>query len=159
MYKYLIILFVLFSSCGARKVVIVKEDTKITIDSSAIVKTDSSAIIKNNIVVDTQSQEIEIIPIDNTKEISVNNVIYKNARLRIKNIKAKQSDTSIKKVSTIKQNAVKKTIQKKVLVKQKQIERKENKSYILFIVITLIIYFFWRYKWDILFWIKEKLKF
>lgn len=159
MCKYLIILLVLFSSCGARKVVIVKEDTKITIDSSAIVKIDSSSIIQNNIVIDTQSQEIEIIPVDNTKEISVNNIIYKNARLRIKNIKSKQSDTSIKKVSTIKQNTVKKTIQKKVSVKQKQIQRKENKSYIWIIIIGILLWLFWRYKFEILFYLKEKLKF
>jgi hypothetical protein len=59
MRRYLIILLLLLSSCGARKVAIVKNDTKITIDSTAIVKTDSTATIQNNIVIDNQSQEID----------------------------------------------------------------------------------------------------
>lgn len=159
MRKYLIISLVLLSSCGARKVSIVKNDTKITIDSTAIVKTDSTATIQNNIVIDSQSQEIEILPIDNSKEIFINNIPYKNARLRIKNTTTKQSDTSIKKVATIKQNTVKKTIQKKVSIKQKQIERKENKSYIWIIIIGILLWLLWRYKFVILFYLKDKFKF
>lgn len=149
----------LLSSCSARKVAIVKNDTKITIDSTAIVKTNSTATIKNNIVIDSQSQEIEISPIDNSKEIFINNISYKNARLRIKNTTTKQSDTSIKKVATIKQNTVKKTIQKKVSIKQKQIERKENKSYIWIIIICILLWLLWRYKFVIVFYLKDKFKF
>ena len=152
------ICLLLLSSCGARKVAIVKEDTKITIDSTAIVKTDIVATTNNNIIIDTQTQEIEVTPIDTCKEVVINNAVYKNARIRIKNIKTKQIDTTIKKVAKTSLKEVKKAIVKQTQVKKKEIERKEGKNYLWFLAIVLIIYFLWRFKWDILFWIKEKLK-
>lgn len=136
MRKYLIILLVLLSSCGARKVSIVKNDTKITIDSTAIVKTDSAATIQNNIVIHSQSQEIEISPIDNSKEIFINNIPYKNARIRIKNTTTKQSDTSLKKVALVKEKAARKTIHKEVSTKEKQIDKKVN--YFVYLWLLLI---------------------
>lgn len=159
MRKYLILLFlaIILFGCASRKVAIVKNDTKITIDSTAIVKTDSTATIQNNIVIDSQSQEIEISPIDNSKEIFINNVSYKNARIRIKNSRHKQSDTSEKKVVLIKEKTAKKTIHKKVSVKEKQTERKQVNYWLLIWLVP--IYLFWKYKWEILFWINQKLRF
>jgi hypothetical protein len=136
MRRYLIILLLLLSSCGARKVAIVKNDTKITIDSTAIVKTDSTATTQNNIVIDNQSQEIEISPIDNSKEIFINNIPYKNARIRIKNTRTKQSDTSFKKVALVKEKTAKKTIEKKVSIKEKHIDKKTN--YFIYLWLLLI---------------------
>ena len=46
--RYLIILLLL-TSCASRKVAIVKEETKTTIDYTAIVKTDSISTTNNNI--------------------------------------------------------------------------------------------------------------
>lgn len=148
----------LLSSCGARKVAIVKNDTKITIDSTAIVKTDSVATINNNIVIDTQTQEIEVTPIDTCKEVVINNVVYKNARITIRNIKAKQIDTSIKKVAKTSQKEVKKAIVKKIEVKQKEIDRKESYSYLWVLVIAFVLWLLWKYKFEILFYLKEKLE-
>lgn len=158
MKKILIVLLIILSSCGARKVAIVKNDTKITIDSTAIVKTDSVATIQNNIVIDTQTQEIEVTPIDTCKDVVINNVPYKNARITIRNIKAKQIDTSIKKVAKTSQKEVKKAIVKKIKVKQKEINRKESYSYLWVLVIAFIIWLLWRFKFNILFWLKEKLE-
>ena len=152
----LCIALLLLTSCGARKVAIVKNDTKITIDSTAIVKTDSVATIQNNIVIDTQTQEIEVTPIDSTKEIVVNNVVYKNARITIRNIKAKQIDTSSKKVAKTSEKQVKKAIVKKASIKTKKIERKKFNYWLLLWIIP--IYLLWKYKWDIVFWLKEKLE-
>lgn len=156
MKKIAILLLIILYGCGARKVAIVKNDTKITIDSTAIVKTDSVATIQNNIVIDTQTQEIEVIPIDSTKEIVVNNVVYKNARLKIKNIKYKQIDTSSKKVAKTSEKHVKKAIVKKASIKTKNIERKQFNYWLLLWLIP--IYLLWKYKWDIVFWLKEKLE-
>lgn len=138
MRKYLILLFlaIILFGCASRKVSIVKNDTKITIDSTAIVKTDSTATIQNNIVIDSQSQEIEISPIDNSKEIFINNIPYKNARIRIKNTTTKQSDTSLKKVAMVKEKAARKTIQKEVSTKEKQIDKKVN--YFVYLWLLLI---------------------
>lgn len=152
-------LLVLLSSCGARKVAIVKEDTKITIDSTAIVKTDSVATTNNNIIIDTQTQEIEVTPIDTCKEVVINNVVYKNARIRIKNTKAKQIDTTIKKVAKTSQKEVKKAVIKQTQVKKKEIERKESKNYLWFLAIAFILWLLWKYKFQILFYLKEKLQF
>ena len=158
MNKCLILLLIVLSSCGARKVAIVKNDTKITIDSTAIVKTDSVATIQNNIVIDTQTQEIEVIPIDTCKEVLINNVPYKNARITIRNIKAKQIDTSIKKVAKTSQKEVKKAIVKKIKVNQKEIDRKETYSYLWLLFIALVLWILWKYKFEILFYLKEKLE-
>lgn len=149
----------LLSSCGARKVAIVKEDTKITIDSTATVRIDSTVQTNNNIVIDTQTQEIEITPIDSCKEVVINNVVYKNARIRIKNTKAKQIDTTIKKVAKTSQKEVKKAIFKQTQVKKKEIERKESKNYLWFLAIAFILWLLWKYKFEILFYLKEKLQF
>lgn len=136
MSKYLIILLVLLSSCGARKVSIVKNDTKTKTDSISVVRIDSTSTIQNNIVIDSQSQEIEISPIDNSKEIFINNIPYKNARIRIKNTTTKQSDTSLKKVAMVKEKAARKTIQKEVSTKEKQIDKKVN--YFVYLWLLLI---------------------
>ncbi len=159
MKKILIILLIVLSSCGARKVAIVKNDTKITIDSTAIVKMDSVATINNNIVIDIQTQEIEVTAIDSCKEVVINNIPYKNARITIRNIKAKQIDTSIKKVAIKRQKEVKKAIVKKIEVKQKEIDRKESYSYLWVLVIAFVLWLLWRFKFDILFYLKEKLQF
>lgn len=158
MKKYLIILLIVLSSCGTRKVAIVKNDTKITIDSTAIVKTDSVATIQNNIVIDTQTQEIEVTPIDTCKDVVINNVVYKNARITIRNIKAKQIDTSIKKVAKTSQKEVKKAIVKKIEVKQKEIDRKESYTYLWVLIIAFVLWLLWKYKFEILFYLKEKLE-
>lgn len=158
MKKILIILLIVLSSCSTRKVAIVKNDTKITIDSTAIVKTDSVATIQNNIIIDTQTQEIEVTPIDSCKEVVINNVVYKNARITIRNIKAKQIDTSIKKVAVKRQKEVKKAIVKKIEVKQKEIDRKESYSYLWVLFIAFVLWLLWKYKFEILFYLKEKLE-
>jgi hypothetical protein len=114
--RYLILLL-LITSCASRKVAIVKEDTKITIDSTAIVKTDSISTIDNNIVLTNNSEELEISPICDTIPMVINGISYKGATLKYKKQRITSIDTSKKVVA--------KTILSKVKIK------KEDKKHIL----------------------------
>lgn len=119
-----ILLLLLITSCASRKVNTTKEDTKITIDSTAIVKIDSVSTINNNIKVSELSEELEISPLSDTIPMIVNGVTYKNAVLRYKKNRKVSTDNSKKQVAktTLKQFSKKKittTIKKNKLVSKK----------------------------------------
>lgn len=120
MKKIFIILVLLITSCASRKVAIVKEDTKITIDSIATVKIDGTYTKDNNIFINTATEEVEICPIVDSLPITVAGVEYKNVRIRIKKQSSKVIDTSKIKVS-------KKTL-KTVSKKKKQVITNNKKT-------------------------------
>lgn len=74
----------LLFSCASRKVDIVKNNTKTTIDSTSIVKTDSTSTINNNVVIVNDSSELEICPVLDTVPMIVNGITYKNVILKYK---------------------------------------------------------------------------
>lgn len=114
------IAILLLSSCSARKVDIVKNDTKITIDSTAIVKTDSISTIKNNVIVVNDSSELEISPISDTIPMIVNGITYKNAILKYK----KQKNIVVDKTEKI----TSKNVLKQVFKKKQETKNIKNKS-------------------------------
>ena len=59
MLKYsFIFLFVLLSSCGARKVAIEKTDTVVKIDSISTIKKEEVIVTQNNVIVNTDTDEM-----------------------------------------------------------------------------------------------------
>lgn len=153
----ILLLSIILIGCKARKVDIVKNDTKITIDSTSIVKTDSTSTINNNIKIEENYEELEIKPLVDTIPIIINGKQYKNVVLRYKKQKKVIVDTS-KKITS-------KNSLKKVLIKKQKIEHTKHKqiqsknTYWFFLIILLVIWLLWRYKFDIAFWLKEKLRF
>lgn len=146
MLRYSILfLFVLLSSCGTRKVAIVKEDTKITTDSTAIVKTDSISTIKNNISIVENSTEIEICPLFDTIPMIVNGITYKNAILRYKKHNKVLTDTSSKIVSKNVLKRVSKHKKETKNTKEKVIDKKAGVSaywgWLLIIIILILIFY------------------
>ena len=132
---YLIILILLFTSCASRKVDIIKEDTKTTIDSTAIVKTDSTSNVNNNVYISENTEEFEIKPLDTTKAFIYNGKSYFNAILKHKKSNKVLVDTSKKIVSKNVLKQVSKTKQETKSIKNKTIDKKTN---------------YWTYLWLIL---------
>ena len=137
--RYLLLLL-LITSCASRKVAITKEESKITIDSTTIVKTDSVATINNNIKTAESLEEFEICPISDSIPMIVNGISYKNAVIRYKKSKKTSVDTSNKIVSknTTKSVRLKKNQTNKL--KNKVVDKKINYLWLLLIPIGMVIY-------------------
>jgi len=119
-----IAILILLSSCSSRKVnkSEIKEEAKTTLTDNT--KTETTAT-ENTKVIDTSTiDEIEIVPIDNTKEITVNGKKYTNVKLRLKKTKNKLSVETNKKVAQIEQKAVKIESKATKVEMKKQSERK-----------------------------------
>lgn len=150
--KYILILLsTLFFACGARKVN--KEDKieeKATVE--VVTQKDSvNEVTKTEIKFDVGTQEIEIVPIDSTKEFVVEGKKYFNARIKIKKKKDntiyskdnKVSKTSLKQSKTV----TKETKKDKV----KTVDKKEAKTFWFWlsfwiILLLLIIWLYQKFK-------------
>lgn len=137
--RYLLLLL-LITSCASRKVAIVKEESKITIDSTAIVKTDSVSTTNNNIKTAESLEEFEICPISDSIPMIINGISYKNAVIRYKKSNKISVDTSNKIVSknTTKSVRLKKNQTNKL--KNKVVDKKINYLWLLLIPIGMVIY-------------------
>lgn len=141
------ILFLLLVSCGARKVDIVKNDTKITIDSSSVVKKEEVVTTQNNVIVNTDTDEMEITPIDSTKPVIIGEKKYFNAKIRYKKTKASIVDTTKKEEVKKEVQEVKVVKDKKEKVFNKKIDKKESYSSYwgwLLIILLIILFFYAR---------------
>lgn len=132
--------------CGSRKSETNKTDLntkEVVTDNSTIeTKTDS-----NTKVIDcTFTDEVEIIPIDNTKEIIVNGKVFKNVRLKHKKTKNNIVVDNVVKEVKKQQNDIKTKKKVSLEVKQKETEKEQFNFlsiwwlYLLIIVIIYIIY-------------------
>jgi uncharacterized protein YcfL len=145
----LILLFLitfLIVGCGTRKTQQTKTDVttkEVTTDNSVIeTKTDT-----NTKVIDcTLTDEIEIIPIDNTKEIVVNGKTYKNVRLKSKKTKNNVTTNKVEKVSKKQQNAIKIKSKASIEVKQKETERNSNYWWLILLIPIYLLYRKYKHK-------------
>jgi preprotein translocase subunit SecF len=137
---FLIATIICATSCGVRKTSQTKNDVKtkevVTDNSTIETKTDS-----NTKVIDcTLTDEIEIIPIDNTKEIVVNGKTYKNVRLKSKKTKNNVITNKVEKVAKKQQNAIKTKSKASIEVKQKETERNSNYWWLLLLIPIYLLY-------------------
>jgi hypothetical protein len=145
----LILLFLitfLIVGCGTRKTQQTKTDVttkEVTTDNSVIeTKTDT-----NTKVIDcTLTDEIEIIPIDNTKEIVVNGKTYKNVRLKSKKTKNNVTTNKVDKVAKKQQNSIKTKSKASIEVKQKETERNSNYWWLLLLIPIYLLYRKYKHK-------------
>ncbi|MFY8248293.1 MAG: hypothetical protein ACOVJ5_01175 [Gloeomargaritales cyanobacterium] len=135
----LIISLLLLVSCASRKVTIVKEDTKITIDSVAIVKVDGTYVQENNVVTEDCEEEIEYKPLDTLKPMIVDGKQYINTVIKLKKRKGIKIDKTkvTKKVSSVKKLNVKREESKKVV--NKKVDKKANYWMYLWFLIPIVI--------------------
>ena len=111
MVKRLILIFslLLIVSCASRKVAVVKEDIKTTVDSAVVVKVDGTSVKENNVVVEECEEEVEYKPLDTLKPMVVNGKEYINVVIKSKKKKGIRIDKTkeTKKVSSVKKLNVK----------------------------------------------------
>lgn len=153
MKKILLILLLILTSCGARKVDIerssIKKDSIVETKVEVVTLENKEKTDSTNIAIIVSTEEIVITPIDTCKDIVVDGKIYKNVILRIKKTKSntlytnkkKESETKLKdSVATTK--AVK-TEQSES--KSKHIKKSANYSWIIWLLLLiLILYILWR---------------
>ena len=143
--RYLITgtLLLLITSCASRKVAILKEDTKITIDSTSVVRIDSTSNVNNNVYISENTEEFEIKPLDTTKAFIYNGKSYFNAVLKHKKSNKVLVDTSKKIVSKNVLKQVSKTKTETKNIKVKSVDKKVNNFvylWLLLIPIGMYIY-------------------
>jgi len=149
LYFAVIVIAILFTccSCGSRKVEKSKSvvtEKQLQIDTSkTVTKIDSNIKVTDLGTI----EEITIIPFDSTKEMVINNIVYKNVKLAIKKTKANKVVEQSKTASQIEQKAVKISNNKVATVEQKATERKSNYYWLLWLLLIIPIWWVWkRYK-------------
>lgn len=104
------ILLFMLSSCGSRKVnksVIEQETKQETTTSIVDTSKTTTNTVENTKIVDTSNcEEIEFIPVDNSKPMTINGKTYFNTILKQKKRKSNISIVKDKKVSQIEDKAV-----------------------------------------------------
>lgn len=140
-----LILSIFGTSCASRKVNIQKENIVEKSDSTSVTKQEVVSSQDNHISVVTNTDEIEIIPIDTSKCIEVDGKKYKNVKLRHKKTKNVLIDTTKIKVSE--KASIETTIKKntKIEMVKKDIDKKSNNWWWL-LILLLIGFGFYTYK-------------
>jgi hypothetical protein len=155
----ILLLAVILTSCGARKV----DVSKIEIKKDSIVETKAEVVTteikevvdSTNITTEINTDEICIEPLDSTKEMVVDGKIYKNVVLKIKKNKVNTSYTNNKRESNIKHTdsvgTSKTSVKENIVAKTKNIDRKADYwSLLWLLLLILIMYLLWRNKQRIL---------
>lgn len=159
MKKLIILLMVILTSCGARKV----DVSKVEIKKDSIVETKAEVatteikevVDSTNITTEINTDEVCIEPLDSTKEMVVDGKIYKNVVLKIKKNKVNTSYTNNKRESNIKHTdsvgTSKTSVKENSIAKAKNIDRKADYwSLLWLLLLILIMYLLWRNKQRIL---------
>ena len=145
---FLIATIICATSCGVRKTQQTKTDVttkEVATDNSVIeTKTDT-----NTKIIDcTSTDEVEIIPVDNTKEIVVNGKTYKNVRLKSKKTKNNLTIAKNETVDKIEKKDVKTKSKAKVEVKQKATESNKGNFWNWIWLIVILIGVTWFVLWS-----------
>ena len=131
-------------SCGSRKVETSKETVKenVTQSTTTETKTDTNETVK---VIDTSTiDEIEFIPIDNSKPIIYGTTKVYNAKIRHSKRKNDITTETVKKVAQIERKEVKTKAKREVKVKDKVTERESVSYWWIWILILGVVYLLYR---------------
>jgi len=142
--KLILLSTILLFSCGTRKVnkSDTKEETQIAILDTSKTETKTDTNIK---VIDcTDTDELVIVPVDNTKEIIVNGRTYFNVSLKHRKVKNNITTNKVEKVAKIEQKAVKTNVKAKRVIEVKQTQSTKGNFWnwvLLIICITAFLLF------------------
>jgi len=139
-----LITVIVLTSCGSRKVQ--KSETKEQEQKTEKITLETETrVIDNSKIVDTSTtDEIEIIPVDNTLPFTINGKEYKNVKIRHKKSK---NNISIAKDVKVQHNAQKSdvvTVKSNRIIEVKQTERKESYWWLLWFLLLIPAYYLWR---------------
>ena len=144
-------LLVLLCSCGSRKVQKsdVKEETKT--EQSTTKANDIESKTETNTVINDESNDVEITPIDTSKAIIINGKTYKNAKVKFLNRKSQTAITKKETVRDLSKQETKAIIAVKKQEVKRDIERKSNPLLpLLWLLIPAIGYLIWKYKYKLI---------
>lgn len=135
----LICLSLLVFSCSTKKVAISKSVVETRTDSVVVNKKDSVSFQQNAISIKEDIDEIEVVPIDNTKPIVIGGKEYFNAAVKIKKTKREAVDSTkiAVAVSDYKQTEVSK--EQSIETYDKSVEKKINYFEYFWLPILLIL--------------------
>jgi hypothetical protein len=155
----ILLLAVILTSCGARKVdvskVEIKKDSIVETKAEVVTTEIKEVVDSTNITTEINTDEVCIEPLDSTKEMVVDGKIYKNVVLKIKKNKVNTSYTNNKRESNIKHTdsvgTSKTSVKENIVAKTKNIDRKADYFSLLWLLLLiLIMYLLWRNKQRIL---------
>jgi hypothetical protein len=132
---------IFLTSCGSRKVN--KSETKEQEQKTEKITLETQTRVTDNTkIIDTSTtDEIEIVPVDNSLPFTVNGKEYKNVKIRHK--KSKKNISVVKDVK-IQHNAKKEglvMVKRNKVIEVKQTERKESYWWLLWFLLLIPIYF------------------
>lgn len=145
-YLALVLVIPLLFSCAARKVAVSNTQTQTYTDSVTVEKKDSISVQQNAIVVVDSTEEIEVTPIDTAKPIVINETKYFNAKVKVRKIRKRTTDSSTIVVAklTEKQVGVKKEVKQKTF--DKKVDKKANYLlYLWLLLIPVVLWLIWRF--------------
>jgi hypothetical protein len=135
---------IVLTSCGSRKVQ--KSETKETEQTE--IKTEEKTETKltdNTKIIDTSTtDEIEILPVDNTLPFTVNGKEYKNVKIRHKKSKKNITINKDVKVQHNTQKSGLKTVKRDLIIERKVIDRKQSYWWLLWFLLLIPAYYVWR---------------
>ena len=142
--KKLIFLSLLLIGCGSRKVEVNKSEVKTNIvESTKIV--DTSKIETSTKIIDcTDTEEIVIEPIDNTKPIFIDGKKYENVRFKTLKKKNNISTHEVKKEQKGVIIDAKKEVNRQVFVKHKEVEKTFSYWWLLWFLLLIPIYYIYK---------------
>ena len=144
-------LIALLLSCGTRKVQKSNVKEEVKTEQATTEKKDIETKTETNTVVNEETDEIEVKPIDTSKTITINGKKYKNA---IVTLRKKKVNTTIAEKATVKDLSKHETKAITTVKKQevkRNIERKSNPFLpLLWILLPAIVYAVWKYKFKLI---------
>jgi cytoskeletal protein RodZ len=156
-YLFLILIFV---GCGSRKVnksvTEEKVKTETTTNVTEQTKTNRNEQSSSKILDTSSTDEIEFIPVDNTKPMTINGKTYFNTILKHKKTKNNISVVKDKKVSQIEDKEVKTSIKDKKEQSRKEDNKKIDKEPIPFWNFLLLLLFLGGFGYLIFIFLRKK---
>lgn len=136
----LIFLSIFAYSCSTKKAV-TNNVSDLKVDSVYKEKKDSVSFRKNSVVIKEDVYQMEIVPIDSTKPIVIDNKEYKNAAIKIK--KSEKSFVDSTEVTVIESLDKNVELEKESTVKDysKDVDRKPNYLIWVWLFIILVVIF------------------
>lgn len=153
MKNIILLLLIVLTSCGSRKVnkSNIEQTVKQTVEQTLVdtSKVDITTDVNIKVVDSSEESEICVVPLDTTKPFIYDNKVFKNAILKIKKHKNNISTQTSEKVSEKRRNAVtmtnKEKTQAKIEVVKKDIDKKESLlSYWWILLLIAIAYIAYR---------------
>lgn len=132
---------IVLTSCGSRKVAKSETKEQEQITEKITLETETRVTDNTKIVDTSTTDEIEIVPVDNSLPFTINGKEYKNVKIRHKKSK---NNISINKDVKVQHKAQKEGIvmvKRSKIIEVKQTERKESYWWLLWLLLLIPIYF------------------